>query len=281
MPRIAASRRTPPEAGAGAALIPAARQARLREYVHAHGAAAIPEMARALGVSESTIRRDLDDLAAQGAIHRAHGGAVALAGPRTTFEPESGVAAQVAVAEKRAIGAAAAAMLEEGQSVVFDSSSTVLEAARATVRRGLTITAVTNDLAIAAVLGAAGRIKVIVGGGTLRPGSNTLLGDPGVALMRELSVDVALLGAHAIGDGRTSDSSIELAAAKRAFAAAAQKVIVLADSGKFGPAAFCTVIELGKGHTVVTDRAIPPQVRVALQRRGIVVVAVTPDAAAP
>jgi DeoR family transcriptional regulator of aga operon len=255
-------------------LIPAARQARILDHLKSRGVVAIAELAAAIGVSPSTVRRDLDQLAAVGQLRRTHGGAVALGAARTTFEPAPAIAQHAHSAAKRAIGEAAAALVEPGQSVVFDSSSTVLEAARAVVARGVAITAVTNDLRIAAVLADLPRIRVIVPGGTLRPGSHTLVGEPGQSFARGLSADIAFLGAHAIADGTISETSIEVAVIKQAMADGARRFIVLADASKFGAIAFCKVRALSGGDLVVTDDALDGAVRRMLAARGVEVLIV-------
>lgn len=255
-------------------LIPAARQARILDHVRARGAAAIPELARAIGVSASTVRRDLADLARQGELRRTHGGAVAAAATRNTFEPAPGIAQHSHAAAKRAIGEAAAALVENGQSVMFDSSSTVLEAARAVVARGLAITAVTNDLRIAAVLAEVRRIRVIVPGGTLRPASSTLAGEPGQSFARGLSADLALLGAHAISGCTISETAIEVAGIKQAMAAGARRLVVLADASKFGAVAFCKVLDLGRGDLVVTDAGLDAACRRMLDAQGVEVLTI-------
>jgi DeoR family transcriptional regulator of aga operon len=255
-----------------AQLIPAARQALILDHVRGRGIAAIAELADAIGVSLSTVRRDLADLAAQGLLRRTHGGAVALAAAQTTFEPAPAIAQHQHAEAKRAIGRAAASLIEDGQSVVFDSSSTVLEAARAVVARGAAITAVTNDLRIAAVLAEQPRIRLIVPGGTLRPGSYTLVGEPGASFARALAADLALLGAHAVSGATVSETSIEVATIKQAMVASARRVAVLADASKFGAVAFCTVLRLGSDHLVITDPGLDPAARAALAARGVGIV---------
>lgn len=256
-------------------LIPAARQARILDHLRSRGVVAIAELARAVGVSASTVRRDLDDLAASGQLRRTHGGAVALGAARTTFEPAPSIAQHAHSGAKRAIGDAAAALIEPGQSIVFDSASTVLEAARAVVARGLAITAVTNDLRIAAVLAEAPSIRVIVPGGALRPGSHTLIGEPGASFARGLAADLAFLGAHAIAEGTISETSIEVAGIKQAMAAGARRLAVLADASKFGAVAFCKVLALSAGDLVITDDGIDHAARTSLSARGVVLHTVT------
>ena len=234
-------------------LIPAQRRAIVLDYVRKHGGASIQELSDAIGISTSTVRRDLEHLEERGYLERAHGGAVVQREPRSTFEPEAAITAQFARPQKEAIGRAAAATIRSGESVIFDSSSTVLEAARGCVERGLALTAVTNDLGIGQILAGSPKIRVVVLGGTLRPGSLTMVGEPGRDFLGDLSADVAFIGTHAISGAALTETSLEAAAMKRGMIAAARRVVLLADSSKFQPAAFCRICDLTEVQEIVTD----------------------------
>ena len=116
-------------------LLPALRRQRIAEFLHHHGAVTLQQLAEALHVSLSTLRRDLDALAEEGVVERTHGGAILRHLQYSTFEPNIAAARDLSPREKRLVGAAAADSLVPGQSVIFDSGSTVLEAARAVVAR--------------------------------------------------------------------------------------------------------------------------------------------------
>lgn len=239
-------------------LIPAHRRALMLDHLRTRGAASVGELADASGASPSTVRRDLEHLESQGYIERTHGGAL-IQGTRatSTFEPEAGIAAHIARAEKAAIGRLAAAALRPGQSVIFDSGSTVRMAARAAADRGIPLTAVTNDLGIGQVLANARHVHLVVLGGTLRPGSLTLTGEPGQDFLAGLRADVAFVGTHAISGATLSDTSLEVASMKRAIMAAARRVVLLADGSKFQPAAFSRICDVTAVHELVTDGGAP------------------------
>ncbi|MGH7057779.1 MAG: DeoR/GlpR family DNA-binding transcription regulator, partial [Acetobacteraceae bacterium] len=251
--------------------MPIRRQALILDHIRAHGAASIHDLAKATGTSVSTIRRDLERLEARHALARARGGAILPAVPHATYEPAAELAAGLAQTEKRLIGAAAAEMLAPGQSVIFDSSSTVLCAAEAVLARGIPLTAVTNDLRIAEVLCRSEAISVLVAGGTIRRGSLSLTGDPGREFFASLHADIAFLGAHAITGPLVTDTSIEIAAMKRAMVRAARRVALLADSSKFQLPAFCTICELADIDTLVTDDGIDPAAANAARELGLAV----------
>jgi DeoR family transcriptional regulator of aga operon len=241
-----------------AELIPAHRRALVLEQIRLKGAASIQELAEGIGASPSTIRRDLEELERKGYLERAHGGALLQRTTSPTFEPEAVIAAEFSRAEKRAIGQAAAALLNPGEAVIFDSGSTVMEAAQAVARRNLPLTAVTNDLSAGQVLAAADRIRVVVLGGTVRPGSFTLAGEPGEAFLSSLSANVALIGIHAVSRGYLTETTLEIAAMKRAMVAAARRVILLADATKLSQDAFCRVCPITEVEMLITDARADP-----------------------
>ena len=121
-----------------------------------------------------------------------------------------------------AIDRLAADRLQDNQSVIFDSSPTVYEAARQVAEKALTLTAVTNDIRIGELLAGSRSIHLLVSGVSLRPGSFTRIGEPGTSFLRNLHVDVALMGIHAINQSSCCDTSLEVAYAKRYSVAAAK-----------------------------------------------------------
>jgi DeoR family transcriptional regulator, aga operon transcriptional repressor len=253
----------------GREMIPAERQVLVLEFVRRRGATSIQKLAQAIGASQSTIRRDLDFLTDRGYLERTHGGAVLRPRLRTTFEPGSEIAAKVDLSAKRAIAAHAAEMVEPGQSIILDSSSTVYEAALRIANRDIELTAVTNDLRIAMELAAAPRIRLIVLGGQVRPQSFTLTGEPAETFAERLHADLAFIGIHSLAGGRLSDTSPEIAAIKRRLIAAARQVVVLADSSKFEDPAFCDVCHAREVHRIVTDDGLSPRHRKSIERLGI------------
>lgn len=239
-------------------LIPAHRRALMLDHLKSRGAASIQELVEASGASSSTVRRDLEHLEERGYIERTHGGALVQNRPAaSTFEPEAGIAAHFARNEKTTIASLAAASLKPGQSVIFDSGSTTLLAAQAAADRNIPLTAVTNDLGIGQVFANARLVRLVVLGGSLRPGSLTLTGEPGQDFLKSLRADVAFVGTHAISEATLSDTSLEVATMKRAIIAAARRIVLLADSSKFQAAAFCRICDITAIHELITDAGAP------------------------
>lgn len=260
-------------------LIPAQRREMVLEFLLQRGGASIQELADTLRISASTVRRDLERLEEDGNIRRTHGGAVVPGAVHSTFEPAAAIAAQVSRAEKDAIGRAAAQSLESGDSVIFDSGSTVLCAAQRAVERRIALTAVTNDLGIGQVLAGSDKIHVVVLGGSVRRGSLTLIGEPAQSFVGELHADVAFIGVHSICGRLLTETSIEIASIKRAIIGAARRVVLLADSSKFQPAVFSKICDVTAVHELITDSRADPLQLATLRDLGLKVTTVQASSA--
>jgi len=250
-------------------MLPAKRRARIIELLRAEHAASLRDMADALGMSLSTARRDVDYLCETGLLQRTHGGAMLEASGLKTLEPAPEIASAIASMEKQAIGRRAAAMIEPGQTVIFDSGTTTAAAALSARNRNIPFTAVTNDLAIGSVLAGNGAIHATVTGGQVRPGSTTLLGAAAVQMIGRLRADIAFVGTHALTAEALSDTSTELAEIKNAILRAADRIVLLADSGKFFSTAFCIFGRLADVHLIVTDRKLPAAHAATIRGLGI------------
>ncbi|MEX2644074.1 MAG: DeoR/GlpR family DNA-binding transcription regulator [Acetobacterales bacterium] len=255
-------------------MIAAQRHLFILDVLNDQGAASIQQLSDRIGASFSTIRRDLDHLAEQALVVRTRGGATRPAdqpAAGTASPPEAPAATPPgAVHEaKRAIGEAAALRVEEGQTVILDSGQTVLEAARSIVARRMRVTAVTNSVRIAHELAAASRIRLILIGGTLRPNSFTLVGEPGQSFLERLHVDVALINTQGVHGGVLRHKDIEIATLNRRMMAAADRSLLLADSWKFGMKAFCEVCPLTAFDEVIVDDGLAAAERRALDMAGV------------
>ena len=253
-------------------LLPALRRQRIAEFLHHHGAVTLQQLAEALHVSLSTLRRDLDALAEEGVVERTHGGAILRHLQYSTFEPNIAAARDLSPREKRLVGAAAADSLVPGQSVIFDSGSTVLEAARAVVARKIPIVAVTNDIEIAQVLNGSPLVQVHIFGGQLRPGSNTVVGEQVQNATKLICADVLFFGAHAVTDNIVSETSPEVAAVKRALMRSATSRRLLVDASKFRPRVFMTVCDMTEIAEVITDESAPQDELERIRSAGVKVV---------
>jgi DeoR/GlpR family transcriptional regulator of sugar metabolism len=225
------------------------RRARILDWLRRHGRVEVLDLARMLGVSEHTIRRDLLALQAQGMLQKTHGGAVALDTARLGFEVRAAVLPQA----KQAIGAAAAQLVQPGQTVILDAGSTTLAMARALTARPLTV--VTNALDVAQCFDRDPAVQLVLTGGTWQPAQRALWGPAALALLAACRADWAVPGACAL-DARMGITATdeEDAAVKRAMVAAAARTMILADHSKQRSVAPFAVAPWSQVHTLVTDR---------------------------
>jgi DeoR family transcriptional regulator, fructose operon transcriptional repressor len=226
-----------------------ARWERICALVSQQGECSVEELIEILGVSGMTIRRDLQALAEQGKVIRTHGGA-ALA-ERISFEFDFLRRAKQQQAAKAAIGATAAALVEEGQSLLLDSGTTTLALSRQL--RGHRLTVITTSLPIASQLQYDPQITVLLLGGYLRAGSPDLAGALTESNLETLHADVAFIGADAIdARGAVYNQSPEVARMLTKMAAAANRVFVVADHTKLGRTALWRFGQL-QDWALVTD----------------------------
>ena len=217
-----------------------------------------------LGVSESTIRRDLEALDLAGSIKRTHGGAVYAGEVRSmpAFDERTGTAA----AEKRAIGLAAAALLEDGDTVLLDGGTTTLEVARALVGRRVQV--VTNSLPIAQLLASSQQTDLILIGGYVYPRTGVALGPLAIATMQTIRVRTAILGAGGIVPEGIYNSNSLLVETERQMMSCGQEVMIVADHTKFGRLALARLCGLEEVDQVVVDSGLSDEDRAMLEQAG-------------
>ncbi|NJD28551.1 MAG: DeoR/GlpR transcriptional regulator [Chloroflexi bacterium] len=247
----------------------ARRRQRLAALVEARGAARLEELSAALGVSQATVRRDLNALSATGRLRRVHGGVVAADArlDEPQFEDKAGTAA----AEKERIAAAAVKLISPTDTIYLDSGSTVLALARL-LHGWDRLTVVTNSLPAAMELAGRGP-RIIVVGGELRATSRAIVGPLTRHLLDEIRVDRAFMGSYALSlaDGLTTTDPSE-AYTKRLVLPRANEVVLLADSSKLGSRSFVAAGQLRDLDVLVTDRRLDARAARALARRGVRVI---------
>jgi len=239
---------------------PAERRQAILALVNEHGYLAAADLSAALHVDSSTLRRDLERLERAGLIRRTHGGALPADPADTVDTPYELRRAQHGPA-KHAIGTAAAALVRDGQTVLIDNGSTTYEVAAALKEhRGLTV--VTNDLMVAMVLRSQARHQVHVTGGLLLDTVYTLVGPAAVQTLEGLHFDWAFLGAEGVDPnaGITNINVVEIPV-KRAMIAASERVVLVADSSKFGKRSLATVCALDEIHQIISDSGVPAATR--------------------
>lgn len=217
------------------------------------GTLSIGELAGRYEVSEMTIRRDLNQLAAHGLLVRTRGGAAASSSG--SFEPPFALRERTRTAAKAEIAAAAVNEVVEGQTVLLDGGTTGLAIADALAGRNLTVC--TLNVRIAQRLAAESSMRVMVPGGTIRPGEFSLVGPEAVAMLLRFRFDVYLMTASGVSvDAGVTEWNEDDAAVKRAALSASRRTVLVADAGKFGAEAFVRVCALSQVDVLVTDAGL-------------------------
>jgi len=248
----------------------AERKEEIRQLVYETGGVTTAELCARFGVSEATIRRDLEDLDATGALQRVHGGAVR----HSSLAPEPPILQRTReqTAVKDQIGRAAAELITDGETVFLGSGSTVLAVAKhLKERRNLTV--ISNSLPAINLLVDAPQITVIVLGGLLRTSELSLIGHITEQSLAELRADKVIMGIQAIHPehGLANDYLPETLT-DRAIVRMSNKVIVVADHTKVGRTAPVLVAPLSAVDTLVTDPGVAPEVVQGLTDAGLRVI---------
>jgi DeoR/GlpR family transcriptional regulator of sugar metabolism len=248
---------------------PERRRDQILAYLSAHDRTSVGDLSQMLGVSEVTVRKDLDVLEAQGVLTRVHGGAVVSG--RGRLELYFAAREQEHLEEKRRIAQAAAALIQSGQSIFLDASTTALQVARL-IKDRQDLTVVTNGLYTALELNFSAGITTIVVGGTMRRRSSSLVGSLNYNSLQRLRVELGFFGARGVTarDG-LMESEIDEAQMKQQLASASGHVIGIVDSSKFGEIAFSAFALPHEIDRIITDTGAPAAMVKELRERGIVV----------
>ena len=246
------------------------RQEQIARIVEEHGRARVADLARQFDVSAVTIRKDLLVLETEQRLVRAHGGAIAL--DRSRPELAFDIRERLQADEKLRIGAAGAALVHDGESIVMDASTTALSVARHIKARGAwsQLTIITNGLRVASELAGHPGLTVLMLGGRVRWEALSVVGQLGDGLFSRINVQKAFLGAAGFTlESGLSDATDEEAQIKRSMVAAAREVIAIVDHTKWERAAFATFCPIDQVGVVLTDPEAPSEMVGALRTRGV------------
>jgi DeoR/GlpR family transcriptional regulator of sugar metabolism len=244
------------------------RRQALHRLIAERGFIAVADVAREIGVSDMTVRRDLEVLERDGLVQRSHGGAV-LAPPATVIPAEPSYAARWDLnrAAKQRIAAAAAGLVSPGEAIGLDVGSTVAcLAAELAAREGIEI--VTNSLQTILAMPQPVLPEVFLLGGRLRPREGSLCGGITRQQLAGHWMDRVFIGVAGIDEHGIYDYSPEEAEVKSVFMQQASTTIVLCDSSKFGRRSFVRVCGFEAIGTIVTDGELPPKIQDAIGKAG-------------
>lgn len=241
------------------------RRDRLLELVRQRRFASLPELVDELRVSESTIRRDLEQLEAQGSTKRIHGG-VLYAGTSPKL-PHFDQQQPGQWENKRAIAQRAVELIDDGDTILLDGGSTTYEVARLLVGRPLHV--VTTSLPVANLFAADPKNDLVLIGGNICPRSGVAQGPLADRMIAQLRVRKTMFSVAAICDEGFFNNNLLLVETERAMMKAADEVIVVADSTKFGHQSLTHLCKLGDVQYLVVDDGITDQWRTKVAAAGV------------
>jgi DeoR/GlpR family transcriptional regulator of sugar metabolism len=240
------------------------RRQRVLDLVSRKGFVTLADLAQAVKVSESTLRRDLDHWNQQGIVKRIHGGAMYVGDGSTLPALEERSASQIA--EKRTIARAAAARLQDGDAVLLDGGTTTLEVARRLVGRPLQI--VTNSLPIANLFACSRETDLVMLGGYVYPKTGVALGPLTVRMMEDIHVQQTIMSTGGITAKGLFNSNLLLVETERQMMRCADEVVVVTDHTKIGRQALAFLCELSAVDTLIVDKELTPAQRELIEQAG-------------
>lgn len=248
-------------------LIPAQRRERIQEFLSEHKIAPNAELSTLLGVSEATVRRDLEWMENEGILYRTHGGAILS--QELQLEPEYTQRAQKQVEEKRAIGKLAASLVEEGDIIFVNSGSTTTQLIRQIARKS-NITVVTNNLTAALEIGESA-IELILVGGVFQPTSISLAGRFAINNLSQVYADKVFLGVDGITirHGYTVPSDAEAQVMRLMIDRTNGPKFVVSDHTKWGTVSNFEVAQINEVPYLITDENLGHIAIESLIKRGI------------
>lgn len=243
------------------------RRQHILTIAHNEGRVRVRDLSKALGISQITIRKDLDHLQSKGLLQRSHGGALP-AQPGALFDPSLQEKEKSHHSEKERIAAAAAEIVKEGQCVMLDSGTTTTAVAHA-LKKFSHLTVITNAVNIAAELTGT-NFEVILTGGILRKNSFSLVGPLAEDMLAEMHADILFLGVDGLDVevGLTTPNLLE-SRVNRAMVSGAAKVVAVCDSTKFNRRSLSRIVPVTAIHHVITDVNLPKSINEALQSLNI------------
>ena len=237
------------------------RQEVILDEVRRTGAVQVSALVLRLGVSDMTIRRDLDALARRGLVEKVYGGATSMVG-RSTDEPGFEAKSVRQLVEKEAIARLAAEQVRPGTAIGLSAGTTTWTLARQ-LDEVADLTIVTNSVRVADALQQRGRTdRTVVLTGGVRTPSDALVGPVAVQSLRSLHLDLVFLGVHGIAPraGFTTPNLNE-SETNRAFAEAAGRLVVVADSSKWSTVGISTIVDFDEVDLLISDQGLPLDAR--------------------
>lgn len=243
------------------------RRNEILERLQADRRVRVSELSQSYGVSEETIRRDLEKLENDGFAIKSYGGAVI--NENANIDLPFNVRKQRNVAGKQCIAEMICKRVKDGDSIMLDASSTAVYIVKA-LKEKKNLTVITNSIEIVIELYDMPEWKVISTGGVFREESFALVGPQTDRILKSYHVDKAIISCKGLDFAAGITDSDEFHANnKRTMLGAARERILAIDSSKFDTVAFTTIGPLEDITTVVTDKKMEPRWRRAFEEAGV------------
>lgn len=248
------------------------RRSHIIQLLDGEGRVDVKDLSGMFAVSSVSIRKDLAYLEKHNLLIRTRGGAIKQ--QKMAMELELSERAKENVEQKRRIGAAAANLIDDGDSIILDSGTTTIEIAKR-IKNLKNLTVITDALNIAIELAGSKDINLIMPGGMLHEKSFTLLGPMTEKNLRDFNCDKYFLGAYAVDTSMgIYTPSISEASVNNVMGEIAKEIILVVDSTKFGKKSLCLIMPISKICRVITDDNISEKDKQNLTNRNIEVIVV-------
>jgi DeoR family transcriptional regulator of aga operon len=243
------------------------RRTSILQLVQEHGKVRVKDLSQRFDTSEATIRSDLRKLHVRGLLQRAHGGAVKS--ETISVDPSLHEKSKLHADEKRRIGEAAAALINDGETIILDSGTTTQQVAKH-IKGKKNLQVITNGINVAMELLSVQGLQLILLGGMVRENSFSIVGHFAEDMLNHLSADKLFIGVDAcdINYGLTTPN-LEESQVNQAMVHMAKEKILVADSSKFGKRSLSRIVSVFEMDKVITDHGLPESIQSELRAKGV------------
>lgn len=249
-------------------MLPEERLVEIKNIVNQNKFCSINEISETFNISKATARRDLKTLADKNVLKLTRGGAMSLVAG-TTHEPPYVIKKSINHDEKIRIGKRAGELVNEGETIVLDSGSTLVEMAR-TITDMKNLTIATNDILIAYELASEKNIDLTVIGGMVRKNYYTMQGYFAQQALENINADKVFLGVDALDCNKgCMVTNMEELVIKKAMMESAKEKIIICDHSKFSNVAFLKLCELKNIDTLITGKELDHAIYNQLHEEGL------------